>query len=59
MGNITYATGISINNNGDIVGKAQFAGSNFTHAALWRNGVATDLGVLTNLSGSERISIQP
>lgn len=36
----------TINNNGDIVGRAMFSTSTPYHAALWSNGVVTDLGAL-------------
>ncbi|MDD2336418.1 MAG: hypothetical protein PHD01_07550, partial [Geobacteraceae bacterium] len=47
LGNITgdsYAS--AINNNGDIVGNAMYAGDDYSHATLWSGGVAYDLGTL-------------
>jgi probable HAF family extracellular repeat protein len=46
----------SINNSGDVVGSAKFSDSTPYHAALWRNGVATDLGSLHDQSEAHYIS---
>jgi probable HAF family extracellular repeat protein len=43
---ITYGLGASINNNGDVVGRADFPNTGNYHAAYWHNGTVSDLGVL-------------
>ena len=52
----SYALGI--NNNGDIVGKASFAGldTHDYHATLWSGGVANDLGTLGLESSASSIN---
>lgn len=58
----TGSTGIigavagSINNNGDVVGRARFSDTAPYHAALWQNGVAYDLGSLHDQSEAHYIS---
>jgi probable HAF family extracellular repeat protein len=42
----TNSRGNSINNRGWIAGYSNFAGNQKRHAALWRQGVLTDLGTL-------------
>jgi probable HAF family extracellular repeat protein len=42
----TSSVGNSVNNKGWVVGTANLKGDIITHAALWRNGVITDLGTL-------------
>jgi len=54
--NVTSAWASSINNSGDVVGKALFSGNTYTHAALWRNGVAYDLGTLHDSSEAHYIT---
>lgn len=42
----TAGVGNSVNNRGWVTGAANLAGDTTEHAALWRNGVITDLGTL-------------
>jgi probable HAF family extracellular repeat protein len=42
----TSGVGNSVNNEGWVVGAANLTGDTTGHAALWRNGVITDLGTL-------------
>jgi probable HAF family extracellular repeat protein len=46
QGSMRGSWAIGINNNGDVVGMASFIGNTYQQAALWRNGVAYDLGTL-------------
>ena len=42
----TAGVGNSVNNRGWVTGAANLTGDTTEHAALWRNGVITDLGTL-------------
>jgi probable HAF family extracellular repeat protein len=42
----TAGVGNSVNNKGWVSGAANLTGDTIVHAALWRNGVITDLGTL-------------
>jgi probable HAF family extracellular repeat protein len=46
QGDLRFASAAGINNNGDVVGQAGFAGDTYLSAALWRNGIAYNLGTL-------------
>lgn len=46
LGGVLGSSAHSINNNGWIAGVANLPGDTVEHAALWRNGVVTDLGTL-------------
>jgi probable HAF family extracellular repeat protein len=51
---MSYAA--KINNNGDIVGSALFAGDGYNHAALWSGGSAYNLGTLGSASMAQSIN---
>ena len=46
MGGLEGSYALGINNNGDVVGQASFAGAASPTAALWSNGVVSNLGTL-------------
>ena len=46
MGGLGGSYAFGINNNGDVVGQASFAGATSATAALWSNGVVSNLGTL-------------
>jgi probable HAF family extracellular repeat protein len=46
MGGLEGSYALGINNNGDIVGQASFAGATSATAAIWSNGVVSNLGTL-------------
>src|SRR5260370_32523372 len=46
LGGVFGSSAHSINNKGWVAGVANLSGDTVEHAALWRNGVVTDLGTL-------------
>ena len=50
-------TANAINDSGEVVGGALFAGQSIPHAYIWKNGVATDLGTVNGDCFSEAFAI--
>src|SRR6516165_7487100 len=50
-------TANAINDTGEVVGGALFAGQSIPHAYIWKNGVATDLGTVNGDCFSEAFAI--